>query len=174
MPQITRVPLGMQKQLGLQTQGDNPSELGQIITPGFDIQRYYDLRQNFWELAAATVTTDAVSEITVPDGEVWLVQLMSVAVRPTGTTAGDTVQIASYGYQFQNSDSGAFHGLANFGTFSDVGGGGNAHYYAKSRSVSPTLIFFGGAAIRFAYNDVVVTSGSFAVNVAINYVRIEV
>ena len=176
MSQITRVPLGLQKALGLETQGDNPSDLAQSIGPGIDLTRYYDLRQRFWWLALRDVTGDGSDNAVVPEGEIWLLNLISVACRPFATTLNDNMSVDVYVRDVQNDATGnglQFHGLAELGNFSDPIGGGAANYQAKSQRMD-MLPMFGGTTIRFAYNQTVVTSGSFNTRVALEYLRIQI
>lgn len=101
MSQINRVPRGLQDFLGSQNFGDNPSELGSVVAPVLDITDYLKSERRFFNYnASAGVAVDgAVLSHTVPSGELWYIEGVSVGVGFAGVGGSWT---AEFGYMHVN------------------------------------------------------------------------
>lgn len=72
MSVINRLPKALQEFLGNTQAGVNPSELTQVVSPGFDMTPHWSVDQMQWQSVVGVVTTVGnAATITVPQGEVW-------------------------------------------------------------------------------------------------------
>lgn len=109
MSQITRVPFGLQSLLGSKNFGDNPAELGQVVAPILDMFPFFAAERRTWHQDVGIVVNDngVVNTITVPTGELWLVDSLGASVQMTGSPAGDFgINISWYGARLNNSTNG--------------------------------------------------------------------
>ena len=80
---INRIPRGLLAYLDSQTQGENPTGLGEVVAPVLDLERFYRANARY-ETASGGATFDLLNQnvtATVPAGETWHVHLVSGTVQ---------------------------------------------------------------------------------------------
>jgi hypothetical protein len=99
---INRFPQGLLGLLDLKTQGENPSQLGPVVTPVIELADLYALNsrgsnsQNS-TLTGLGVTAGAYSNLVVPQGELWVVYNLTAELGTPPLGAGATIA-AAVGY----------------------------------------------------------------------------
>jgi len=76
---INRIPRGLLAYLDSQTQGENPSGLGEVVAPVLDLEKFYRANARY-ETASGGSSFDVLNAnvtATVPAGETWHVHLVS-------------------------------------------------------------------------------------------------
>lgn len=149
MTQITRVPIGLQKFLGTQAQGDNPSELGNIVQPGVDLYDFYRVQQERWSEVSSLFSAATILYETVPDGEIWI--LRSVGIRHYGGGAGGSYTSSIYMDKVPNSQApSSGHPLAGPYTFTDTATAPNIWTSTELNDV----VAYSGSRIAFEFVNV--------------------
>lgn len=174
MSQITRLPWGLQKFLGSQNQGDNPSDLAQVVAPTLDMGEFFSVETEKWfTQTQSAFSSPTTQSITVPDGEIWLVNGWSAKISQTVPGAGDYVMVDMRWIDLANSnDGGSATGISprikvenNTGVASIL----NAAYWFPR-----PLIAWPGTDIQVRYDDFVLTAGNWAVKSSVNYKRLQI
>ena len=123
--QISRVPFGLQDLLGSTNQGDNPSQLSEIVAPTLDLSSYLEAERRSFTIstAPAAFVNGLLTTITVPLGELWLVHAVGFAAVTQGL--GPHFANVSVGInQVANSSSPTSnHAIANLGQIQGTGSG---------------------------------------------------
>lgn len=168
MSQITRVPRGLQKYLGTQNQGQNPVELGQVVTPIVAMDQFYSIRNDRWQATAFSPTAIDTTFIvaTVPDGEIWNLKRVSWTLAFAGATTGDSCRPGLTIQQSPNvSLSGQTIPLNSFGTVVFNAGS------VRIAQEADTLVQ-GGSILLAVVTDVLLTAGAINGAIYVNYDRI--
>lgn len=92
---INRLPLGLLGFLGIKNGGQYPTDLNQVLQPVWDLQLLYASANS--DILSQTTAVNALgtlsfTNLTVPNGEAWLV--MQLDAKSTTLTAGQTLQHA--------------------------------------------------------------------------------
>lgn len=93
MSTINRVPVGLQSLLDSKTLGENPSDLGQVVSPTIDLTTFLLSGRGLnisdeTTLAVAADTNAGIIE--VPLGKIWIIYCVSAT--STALTAGATIE----------------------------------------------------------------------------------
>lgn len=153
MTQITRVPVGLQKFLGTQAQGKNPSELGQLVTPTIDLMPFLAVQQEYWEEVTGFFSANTILYITVPDTEVWL--LRSVGIYHSGGGSGSTYISSAYMDQNPNTPNpNGHHPLMGPYTFVEAASNSNIH----TMQLLNDVVAYAGSRIAFQFTEVAATN----------------
>lgn len=91
MGNINRVPRGLLAYLDSQTQGENPSKLGEVVAPVLGLEPFYRANTRYFVETYGNLAMDAINanvNLLVPAGEVWQLHHASVTfLNSTGATA---------------------------------------------------------------------------------------
>ncbi len=166
--QITRVPIGLQSILGTQAQGQNPSELAQVVAPVVDLTSFYAFRNEKWEIKASGQFTSNTSwNVEVPDGKVWIIQGIGWWHSTASTFVGDSYLAGCYLTNNYNSSKPSDRcPLTRPYKYEIIAGGPNAYDY----QVVNDIVVEANGRIQFDASNVVSGgSGIFDSSVAIRY-----
>jgi len=125
MSQITRVPFGLQDLIGAKNFGRNPSELGGMVSPTLDMVRFLSAERRFFHVANTTAyaADGTQSTVTVPVGELWLVEAVGAQVARAGGGPGSFyTEISVQAVDITNSNSAVGdHAIAHLGAYTGNG-----------------------------------------------------
>lgn len=80
---INRLPRGLLSYLDSQTQGENPSQLGQVVAPVLNMEPFYRSLARYERLQLGNLTFDTLTDtiqFLVPSNETWLIHHASLRV----------------------------------------------------------------------------------------------
>lgn len=94
---ISRLPTGLLDLLGMKGTGDTPHELAAYLQSNVDLTDLYLSDRVSFLLGSPTITgVGFVGGSPVPDGQVWLVQGLSLQSNPVTAGASVTISLAHY------------------------------------------------------------------------------
>jgi len=122
---INRVPLGLQDLLGSSNQGDNPSNLAEIVAPVLDLQQYLAAERRFFQLETAVqqFSDGQGGLISVPAGELWFIDAFSVFLTLIGNDPFDC-HLSVAVERTTNTNQTGNHAIAGFPRFQSPRQGG--------------------------------------------------
>lgn len=178
MSRINRVPYGLQDLLGSQNFGDNPSELGGVVSPVLDMYQFMKLERREFVINAAgsTRTTPGnFSNIVVPQGEIWMVEMIGATMNKNAAwVVGEQVVITAALDAVVNSTFPTVeHPLGEIGSFECTGAASSGLFYFTKVFENP-LILVGGETIYHVCSHISITTSNVAFNPMLSYTKLNV
>ncbi len=167
MTQITRVPFGLQDFLGSKNFGDNPSDLSGVVAPILNLWPFLSMERRAHVITAGAVNVagstsgQQIDFWIVPDGELWLVEMVGMTADIGAVTSGNNKgKLTVFASQLQGSDNPTVqHPLAFLGQF-DNQNGANVSATSYTKWFPHPVTFSPGEIIEFWVTDVNLPGGS--------------
>lgn len=98
MANVNRIPRGLLAYLDSQTQGENPSSMGEVVAPVLSMEPYYRSNARYQFNAAGNLAFDTLTDLIsmqVPNNEIWFLHQASLSINNnTGSTGSYAASIS--------------------------------------------------------------------------------